>query len=229
MKKIYAVKNGRNVGKFYTWDECKKQVDGFSGAIYKSFTSENEADTYLYGTSQDVIKHDESDDNIIVYVDGSYNPVTNECGYAVYITNIDIPKILCGRFPMTYNGRNVEGELRATIEALKYLDHISHTNILIFYDYEGIAKWANNEWSANKSYTKEYKSYIENLRSNNWNIEFSHVYGHTGTIGNEIVDKIAKIACGIELNESDRLFIEQYNSIDGYPHECPQLSINNWY
>ena len=37
--KFYAVKEGRSTGVFASWAECKKQVDGYSGAKYKSFTS----------------------------------------------------------------------------------------------------------------------------------------------------------------------------------------------
>ena len=47
--KYYAVKNGRKIGIFESWDECKLQVDGFSGAEYKSFTKKEEAKAYLEG------------------------------------------------------------------------------------------------------------------------------------------------------------------------------------
>lgn len=46
---VYAVKVGRKTGKFSTWDACKKQVEGYSGAQYKKFSSEAEADAYLGG------------------------------------------------------------------------------------------------------------------------------------------------------------------------------------
>ena len=36
-KKFYAVKQGRKTGLFLTWDDCRKQVMGYPGAIYKSF------------------------------------------------------------------------------------------------------------------------------------------------------------------------------------------------
>ena len=45
--KFYAVKKGRKIGVFRTWDECKEQVDGFSGAEYKSFSNLLEASQYL--------------------------------------------------------------------------------------------------------------------------------------------------------------------------------------
>ena len=45
-KKVYAVKKGRSTGLFASWDECKEQIDGFAGAIYKGFASPQEAQAY---------------------------------------------------------------------------------------------------------------------------------------------------------------------------------------
>ncbi len=47
MSKIYAVKVGRKTGLFHSWEEREKQVKGYKGAIYKSFSSEEEAKNYL--------------------------------------------------------------------------------------------------------------------------------------------------------------------------------------
>ena len=38
--KYYAVKKGKKPGVYRTWDECKAQTDGFSGAIFKSFKTQ---------------------------------------------------------------------------------------------------------------------------------------------------------------------------------------------
>lgn len=46
-KKIYAVKKGRKTGIFYDWDSCREQIFQFKGAIYQSFSSEEEANDYL--------------------------------------------------------------------------------------------------------------------------------------------------------------------------------------
>ncbi len=48
--KFYAVKNGRQCGLFYTWDDCLAQVKGFKGAEYKSFATRQEALAYLQET-----------------------------------------------------------------------------------------------------------------------------------------------------------------------------------
>ncbi|MCQ2605661.1 MAG: ribonuclease H family protein [Bacteroidales bacterium] len=42
-KKYYVVWKGRNTGVFYSWDECKAQVDKYQGALYKSYENEDEA------------------------------------------------------------------------------------------------------------------------------------------------------------------------------------------
>lgn len=42
-KKIYAVRRGRTTGLFLSWADCQKQVDGFPGARFKSFTDATEA------------------------------------------------------------------------------------------------------------------------------------------------------------------------------------------
>ena len=46
-KKYYAVKVGRATGIYNTWEACKKQVDGYGGAKYKSFPTLEEANEYL--------------------------------------------------------------------------------------------------------------------------------------------------------------------------------------
>jgi len=42
-KNFYVVWNGVKPGVYKSWDECKKQTEGYEGAIYKSFSSLEEA------------------------------------------------------------------------------------------------------------------------------------------------------------------------------------------
>ncbi|MCF0155172.1 MAG: RNase H1/viroplasmin domain-containing protein, partial [Veillonella sp.] len=46
-KKWYAVQAGRKPGIYTTWADCEAQVKGFGGAVYKSFTSLEEAQAFL--------------------------------------------------------------------------------------------------------------------------------------------------------------------------------------
>ncbi|BDR59869.1 ribonuclease H family protein [Lactobacillus xylocopicola] len=45
--KFYAVRKGRKPGVYRTWAAAKEQVEGFSGAEYKSFTKVTDATEYL--------------------------------------------------------------------------------------------------------------------------------------------------------------------------------------
>jgi ribonuclease HI len=49
MKKIYAVRQGRQTGIFNTWADCEAQVKGYAGASYKGFTDAGEAMAWLQG------------------------------------------------------------------------------------------------------------------------------------------------------------------------------------
>ena len=61
-KKYYVVWKGHRPGVYHSWDACKKSIDGFDGAIYKSFPNLTQANVaygespYKYiGTKQSVI------------------------------------------------------------------------------------------------------------------------------------------------------------------------------
>ena len=44
--KYYAVKKGKVPGIYFNWNDCKAMVDGYPGAVYKSFKATH---TYGYG------------------------------------------------------------------------------------------------------------------------------------------------------------------------------------
>lgn len=80
--KFYAVKNGRVPGVYRTWDDAKKQVDGFSGAEYKSFENITDATDYLglnNGTQGDILqKGEDTLQNAIAKIKQESNRVKNK-------------------------------------------------------------------------------------------------------------------------------------------------------
>ena len=66
--KYYAVRKGRVPGIYHSWDECRAQVDKFSGAEFKSFHSEKEAEHYLnnvdLNATNQIYQNNYSEDNI---------------------------------------------------------------------------------------------------------------------------------------------------------------------
>ena len=72
MSKFYAVKIGRNPGIYNSWADCQQQVNGFKGAIFKSFKTKEEADNFINGEhNKKVASIDNLNENeCVAYVDG---------------------------------------------------------------------------------------------------------------------------------------------------------------
>ncbi len=187
--KYYAVKKGRNIGVYTSWDDCKSQVSGYSGAMYKSFDSKEEADEYM-GKGDEVFLKTE----IEAYVDGSFDEEIGKYAYGCVIIkdgNV-VHKISGSSANANYiEMRNVAGELEASVQAIKWAIRNKIKSIRIYHDYQGIASWANGEWKANKRGTQEYATFIDNC-SSEIRIEFTKVKAHSGQKYNEMADQLAK-------------------------------------
>lgn len=194
MAKYYAVKKGRIPGVYHTWDECKKQVDGYSGAVYKSFSSLQEANDFLIEKSKTVFHN-----GLIAYVDGSYNIKTKEYGYGcVLIEGQKVIEKLSGKGNKEElaSMRNVSGEILGSLAAMKYAVDHRYPQICIYYDYEGIEKWATGVWKTNKEATNQYVQMVQRFQ-NQLDIHFIKVLAHSGDTFNEMADQLAKKAVGI--------------------------------
>lgn len=201
-KKYYAVRKGKKPGIYNSWELCKKQIQGFSGAEYKGFASYAEAEAFMNQSQQSNPLHtpDKINTNTIdyngidVYIDGSYSEDLGLFAYAcVFLDNDETILSGVSSDKADLSMRNVAGELLASMEAIKWAASNKYNHINIFYDYEGIEKWATGAWSANKEGTKKYVNFIEQYK-NIISITFSKVKAHTGDKYNEIADKIAKEA-----------------------------------
>lgn len=51
VSRIYAVKNGRKVGVFSNWNDCQKQIKGYTRSSFKSFYSIDDALQFIKGSS----------------------------------------------------------------------------------------------------------------------------------------------------------------------------------
>lgn len=192
--KYYAVKKGRVPGIYISWDETKKQINGFSGAVYKSFASKREAENFL----SDYQKINTTD-GIIAYVDGSFHPKKHLYGYgAVLIEGQKVIKQFMGKgdHPDYVSMRNVAGEIAGSQCAVSWAIRHGYEMIVIYYDYMGIEKWATGEWQAHKTGTKAYALFMQEAQKKIC-IEFVKVLAHSGDTYNELADQLAKKAVGL--------------------------------
>lgn len=192
--KFYAVKEGRSTGIYGSWEECKKQIDGYSGAKYKSFKSMQEATAYL----NDAFVNETMPDELTAYVDGSYNSLTKEFSYGVVILN-DGREIAFNKKMDDVDlasMRNVAGEIKGSEAAMRYAIENGYKNIAIYHDYEGIARWCLGEWKTNKDGTKAYKAYYDSIKDK-LHVRFVKVKGHSNDKYNDMADMLAKEALGL--------------------------------
>lgn len=196
-KKFYAVRKGKKIGIFNTWDECKEQVNGYSGAEYKSFTTKEEAKEYIGVNKKVEVRNDEN--RVEAYVDGSYEHLIREYGSGVVIlknNNVEKTYSIKGKKESLVGMRNVAGEIEAAKVAMNYCLENGIKNLTLYFDYEGIEKWCTGVWKTNKEGTIEYKKFYDSIKSK-LDVEFVKVKAHSGDKYNEEADKLAKAAIGI--------------------------------
>ncbi|MFS0820902.1 viroplasmin family protein [Bacillus sp. 1P02SD] len=206
-KKYYAVKVGRDTGIYETWDECKKQVEGFTGATYKGFSTLVEAEHFLLDVSSKIDKlkgntnleinefiNQLDDTTIVAFVDGSYDTESKVYGYGVVLVDKEGIKeeIIGSDNNKDYiDTRNVAGEIEGVQNAITHAVGYGYKKIALFYDYEGIEKWAVGDWKANSTIAKDYVIFINDMKRC-IDLEFHKVKAHSGIVYNEKADELAK-------------------------------------
>ena len=194
MAKFYAVKKGKKTGIFSTWDECKEQVTGFKGAVYKSFKTLSEAEAFLE-RNEEKKENIEEVDGVYAYIDGSFDRINGIYGSGVVIVDGDKKHEYkhAGNREDYAQLHNVAGELEAAKFVMWYAVDKKIKEITLFYDYQGIEAWAVGDWKANLPYTQDYVKFYNKVKTA-VKVNFVKVKAHTGIELNEVVDKLAKEA-----------------------------------
>lgn len=200
MGKYYAVKNGYHIGVYNTWEECQREVSGYSGAEYKSFKNLDDAYAYM-GVNEQLSLFDEPSppaNTAVAYVDGSYNIQTQQFGCGVVLFHGGEQITMSRAFSDTElaSMRNVAGEIEGAKLAMQYCVDNNIEELDIYYDYAGIEKWCTGEWKTNKEGTAAYKKFYDEIVPQ-VRVSFNKVKGHSGDKFNDLADRLAKDAVGV--------------------------------
>ncbi|WP_010136104.1 ribonuclease H1 domain-containing protein [Ochrovirga pacifica] len=151
-KKYYVVWSGKIPGVYGNWNDCKKSIDGFPGAEYKSFTSKEEAEiaytrSYLdykgVNTKKPVVDKEllakigePNLHSIAVDAACSGNPGLME--YRGVDTQTHKQLFIQGPFK---EGTNNIGEFLALVHGLAYLQKLGKTELPIYSDSKIAIGW----------------------------------------------------------------------------------------
>ncbi|MDD7403140.1 MAG: ribonuclease H family protein [Butyribacter sp.] len=137
-------------------------------------------------------------DAAIAYVDGSYDKISGDFSYGMVILYQQEEQTFCERIHDEELAKmhNVAGEIKGAEAAMRYALEHHFSKLVIYHDYEGIAKWCTGAWKANKEGTKAYKAYYDSICTK-VHIEFVKVKGHSNDKYNDMADHLAKQALGI--------------------------------
>ncbi len=107
-RKFYVVWEGRSPGIYDSWEECKDQIDGFPGARYKAFPSQDAATEAFRGDSSEHIG--------VLKAIASYNPVAvNYSAFPEIILDSIAVDAACSKNPGPVEYRGVDTKSGITL------------------------------------------------------------------------------------------------------------------
>ncbi|XP_018416003.1 PREDICTED: ribonuclease H1-like [Nanorana parkeri] len=188
----YAVRKGRSVGVYDTWDECREQVDRYPSASFKKCSTYQEAQgfveerSYAPSTGTAILKS-------VVYTDGCCSRNGRDGatgGIGVYWgpdSSLNVSERLEGR----------QTNQRAEIQVESpFCRHACFPGVLVLQAgmTEWVPRWKQNGWKTihgGDVVNKEDFQKLDNL-CKNVKVTWTHVPGHTGQEGNEMADQLAR-------------------------------------
>lgn len=187
---FYAVKNDNSI--FTSWDECQAHIKGVSGAIFRKFKTEHDANMWLAEDVGICTNKDAMDITIpTFYVDGSCKDEVITFGMVAIIGD----KEVC------YNGRtdgdmgSCSGEISAFAFALHFASSMNLREINVVYDCRNIMEWATGLAKTHNDESRMFKRFVDTfLLRNKIKVNYYKCKSHTGDLYNEKADWLAKRA-----------------------------------
>lgn len=179
--KFYVVWKGRNPGVYTSWDACKKEVEGFQGALYKGFPDKASAEAaYALGpTESGKLKAESGKFSVFhsplstfIAVDAACSGNPGKMEYqGVFVDFGTEPATTTQLFksPVFENGTNNIGEFLAIVHALAWQKQ-KRTFYPVYSDSVNAQKWVREKKCKTKLQPNEKNAYLFELieRAEKW-------------------------------------------------------------
>ncbi len=181
VKKYYVVWNGKIKGVFNNWKDCKKNIDGYQGAQYKSFTSKDEAEiaftkTYEVYKGKDTKKPIIDKELLVKIGNPNLNSISVDAAcsgnpglmeYRGVDTQTKKQLFIQGPFKQ---GTNNIGEFLALVHGLAYLKQTKQLELPIYSDSRTAIAWIKAKQCRTKTMPVEENKAMFDLikRGENW-------------------------------------------------------------
>ncbi len=182
-KHYYVVWKGRNPGVYDRWEDCKREIDGFSGALYKGFENKTAAETaFNQGfTGFDRLPKDQAASvkdapvkpvSPAIAVDAACSGNPGKMEYqGVFIDCSTDPITTADLFksPLFEEGTNNIGEFLAIVHALAWQQK-THQHLPIYSDSVNGQKWIRERKCKTKLQPNQKNAYLFEViqRAENW-------------------------------------------------------------
>ena len=181
VKKYYTVWRGNETGVFSSWAQCRKAVDGFQGAIYKSFPTEEAAWEAFEGNYADYVGKEKKHVSKLsaaeleaigkpnldsISVDAACNSTNGQMEYQGVETKSGARLFKMGPFP---KGSNNIGEFLAIVHALAWCKK-HDIKLPIYTDSHTAMVWVRNKKAKTKVAPSAANKELFNLinRAEHW-------------------------------------------------------------
>lgn len=218
-QKYYAVRRGKKPGIYRTWPETQRQVNGFSGAQYKSFTTLAAAEAFIKDTAATTSRPTKvakkkatagTQATITVYTDGGSRNTGNVAGghvrtadKAAWAYRIELPNDVETGSAGEFGATNNRMEIMAFRNALQKLVDLEQTQESIQFVLDSqyvlnavtkgwLAGWKRRGWkrSAGPLVNAELWQDVDRLLPQFSHLSYHWTKGHATNQGNVFVDHL---------------------------------------
>lgn len=127
---------------YQTWDECRRETNGFPGTVFKSFYTYEEAQRFAFPAKSEVKAKTTNIPSMLTQTEVLYiQMVVGVCSKK----GNDVLVEAYGPCTKDESIRNIGGEIQAAENAIQLAIQLGADYICIHHDYEGVGQWGTGD------------------------------------------------------------------------------------